>query len=78
MQGELLVFNFLQLSSLAQGEQEHVREVDLVGMTQTLGQRQMSVKVDLHQQQRLKEMVGEEAKWELARLLSLTTPLMKP
>ena len=54
--------------SVAQGEQEQVREADLVGMTQ----RQMSVKVDLHQQQQLKEMVGEEEDRERARLLSLT------
>ena len=32
--------------STAQGEQERLRQADLVGMTQ----RQMSVKVDLHQQ----------------------------
>ena len=42
--------------------------MDLVGMTQ----RQMSAKVDLQQQQRLKEMVGEEEERDLARLLSLT------
>jgi hypothetical protein len=54
--------------SVAQGEQEQVREADLVGMTQ----RQMGVKVDLEQQRKLSEMVGEEEEREKARLLSLT------
>ena len=52
--------------SAAQGEQ--VREADLVGMTQ----RQMGIKVDLEQQRKLKELVGEDEERERARLLSLT------
>ena len=53
--------------SVAQGEQEQLRVADLVGMTQ----RQMSVKVDLHQQRRLMEMVGEGEEREQARLLAV-------
>ena len=45
-----------------------MREADLVGLTQ----RQMGVKVDLHQKQKLMEMVGEEEERERARLLSLS------
>ena len=41
---------------------------DLVGMTQ----RQMSVKVDLHQQKKLMDMVGEGEEREKARLLAVT------
>ena len=52
----------------AQGEQEELREADLVGMTQ----RQMSVKVDLNQQSKLMEMVGENEERERARLLSVS------
>ena len=54
--------------SAAQGEQERLRQADLVGMTQ----RQMSVKVDLHQQSKLMDMVGEDEERERARLLSLS------
>ena len=54
--------------SVAQGEQEQVREADLVGMTQW----QMGHKVDLEQQRQLMDMVGEEEEREKARLLSLT------
>ena len=54
--------------SVAQGEQEQVREADLVGMSQ----RQMGIKVDLEQQRRLLDMVGEDEERERARLLSLT------
>ena len=53
--------------SVAQGEQEQLRVADLVGMTQ----RQMSVRVDLHQQRRLMEMVGEGEEREQARLLAV-------
>ena len=51
--------------SVAQGEQEQLRVADLVGMTQ----RQMSVRVDLHQQRKLMEMVGEGEEREKARLV---------
>ena len=54
--------------SAAQGEQEQVREADLVGMTQ----RQMGIKVDLEQKRQLMELVGENEERERARLLSLT------
>ena len=54
--------------SLAQGEQDQVREADLVGMTQ----RQIGAKVDLEQQRQLMGMVGQEEEREQARLLSLT------
>ena len=54
--------------SAAQGEQERLRQADLVGMTQ----RQISVKVDLHQQSKLMDMVGEDEERERARLLSLS------
>ena len=53
--------------SVAQGEQEQLRVADLAGMTQ----RQMSVRVDLHQQRRLMEMVGEGEEREQARLLAV-------
>ena len=54
--------------SKAEGEQEQVREADLVGMTQ----RQMGCNVDLEQQRQLMNMLGEEEEREKARLLSLT------
>ena len=54
--------------SVAQGEQEQLRVADLVGMTQ----RQISVKVDLHQQKKLMDMVGEGEEREKARLLAVT------
>ena len=58
----------LEALRVAQGEQEQVRVADLVGMTK----RQMSLKVDLHQQKKLMDMVGEGEEREQARLLSVT------
>ena len=58
------------LAALSTAQGAEVVEAELVGLTQ----RMISFKIDQHQQQRLKEMVGEEDTREKARLASLSLP----
>ena len=58
------------LAALSAAQGELASKAELVGLTQ----RQISVKIDLHQHQKLIEDVGEEEVRERARLLSLSLP----
>ena len=58
------------LAALAAAQGEKVREDELIGVSQ----KQMSIKIDLHQQRRLHENTREEEVRERACLASLTLP----
>ena len=58
------------LAAMSAAQGEAASEADLVGLTQ----KQMAVKVDLHQQQQLMADVGENEVRERARLTSLALP----